>query len=295
MGVASRPLSAALCCASQAAVSGDSTNVFLMTASGLTVRIWNDAGISRRDSDGYVNATAMCQANGKRWENYHRCQRTQEYIAALSQHLGAVMGNPTTGIEPQSSFGAAVALNRATGLVHTIQGGTPALQGTWIHPRLAVDLARWISPAFAVWMDGWFLESVTTPQQPLQQALLEPQAEGVAVFAQTKRQAADLWRKAIQLEINSALSHRFGPHLTEPRLHHCRWMPVDPPITRDEVATVVLPHGGFTTHTVLDALNKPITRSNEMYTAAQLRELGFVKRRRHCDGQLAYIWHRVAA
>jgi hypothetical protein len=244
-----------------------------MTASGLTVRIWNDAGISRRDSDGFVNATQMAKANGKHLPHYMANDRTREYLEALSGSVGI----PTDR------------------LVATTMTGPNALRGTWIHPRLAVDLARWISPAFAVWMDGWFLESVTAPQQALQQPLPEPRVEGVAVFAQTKRQAADLWRKAIQLEINSALSHRFGPHLTEPRLHHCRWMPVDPPITRDEVATVALPHGGFTTHTVLEALNKPITRSNEMYTAAQLRELGFVKRRRHCDGHLAYIWHPVAA
>lgn len=40
-------------------------------------------------------------------------------------------------------------------------------RGTYVHPRLAIDLARWISPEFAVWMDGWFLDEVdsqtTTP------------------------------------------------------------------------------------------------------------------------------------
>lgn len=42
------------------------------------------------------------------------------------------------------------------------QGG-----GTWIHPQIAVDLARWISAPFAVWMDGWFLEqSETTESKP---------------------------------------------------------------------------------------------------------------------------------
>jgi len=52
-----------------------------------------------------------------------------------------------------------------------IQGGRPELQGTWIHPRLAVDLARWICPSFAVWMDGWFLESLgmTQPAPPAPQ------------------------------------------------------------------------------------------------------------------------------
>ena len=31
-------------------------------------------------------------------------------------------------------------------------------------PQAAVDLARWISAPFAVWMDGWFLESVQQAQ-----------------------------------------------------------------------------------------------------------------------------------
>lgn len=110
----------------------------------LITRTWNDTLISRRASDGYVNATAMCKAEGKRWNDYVRLDRTQEYIAALTEPScgAAVAGNPVTGIS----------------VIRTFQGGTPELQGTWIHPRLAVDLARWISPAFAVWMDGWFLE-----------------------------------------------------------------------------------------------------------------------------------------
>jgi hypothetical protein len=112
-----------------------------MNTSGLAVRVWNDTPISRRISDGYVNATAMCQANRKRWTLYQANARTQDYIAALA----AVVGIPTTD------------------LATSIQGGRPELQGTWIHPRLAVDLARWISPQFAVWMDGWFLESIQQP------------------------------------------------------------------------------------------------------------------------------------
>lgn len=109
------------------------------TASALTGREWNGTLISQRQADGYVNATAMCKANGKLWKNYHQNDRTQAYIAALA----GVAGIPATGND---------------GVVQTAKGGRPEIQGTWIHPRLAIDLARWISPEFAVWMDGWFLE-----------------------------------------------------------------------------------------------------------------------------------------
>ena len=124
---------------------------------GYESRDWQGTPIQRRASDGWVNATAMCQAGGKRWNNYERGERTQEYIAALQQALAA-----------ETPCAAAVALNRATlpSVIEVIRGGRPELQGTWIHPRLAVDLARWISPAFAVWMDGWFLESMQQPARP---------------------------------------------------------------------------------------------------------------------------------
>ncbi len=115
-----------------------------MNTPGIVVRTWNDAPITRRDSDGYADATAMCQANGKLWADYQRLGRTTDYIQALA----AATGLP------------------ADQLVLSVKGGPAHLQGTWIHPRLAVDLARWISPAFAVWMDGWFLEAAAGGGSP---------------------------------------------------------------------------------------------------------------------------------
>lgn len=113
-----------------------------MYASGIVVRTWNDAPISRRDSDGFADATAMCQAHDKLWGNYRQLDRTAEYIKALAA---------STGLAPDQ-------------LIVSTKGGPAHLQGTWIHPRLAVDLARWLSPDFAVWMDGWFLEQAQEPQ-----------------------------------------------------------------------------------------------------------------------------------
>jgi hypothetical protein len=79
----------------------------------------------------------MCRANGKRWTKYRESDRANEYLEALST-------------EARISVHALIE-SRAGG----VDGGE-----TWIHPRVAVDLARWISAPFAVWMDGWFLESL---------------------------------------------------------------------------------------------------------------------------------------
>jgi hypothetical protein len=101
----------------------------------LVSRSWNGTPISRRTSDGYVNVTAMCKANGKQWSKYRESDRCQTYLDALAE---------TSEI-------------RMFDLIESRQGQGG---GTWVHPQVAVDLARWISAPFAVWMDGWFLESI---------------------------------------------------------------------------------------------------------------------------------------
>ena len=114
----------------------------------LQTRSWNGTPIPRRTTDGYVNATAMCRANGKQWNDYFRTDRATLYMEAL---VGSA-GNPAD-------------------LFTTISTGANEGRGTWVHPQVAVDLARWISAPFAVWMDGWFLERTspqplpTTPEQ----------------------------------------------------------------------------------------------------------------------------------
>jgi hypothetical protein len=156
-----------------------------LTPKGMESRTWNGVEIQRRPSDGYVNATAMCKAYGKLFNDYRRLDRTTQYIAALERSMAetdcgaAVTGFPVTG-KPD--------------LVQTIQGGLPHLQGTWVHPRIAVDLARWLHPEFAVMMDGWFLESFTPkiaadatpapaplPKRPRQREVWEVGGPGVVV------------------------------------------------------------------------------------------------------------------
>ena len=51
-------------------------------------------------------------------------------------------------------------------MVSLYQSETGRNGGTWVHPQVAVDLARWTSAHFAVWMDGWFLESAGKPADP---------------------------------------------------------------------------------------------------------------------------------
>jgi hypothetical protein len=115
----------------------------------------------RRTVDGYVNATAMCRANNKQWSKYRESDRCQTYLEALAE---------TSGI-------------RMFDLIESRQGQGG---GTWVHPQVAVDLARWISAPFAVWMDGWFLESLQQAQ-PAPVVSPPPRLREVEVIALVER------------------------------------------------------------------------------------------------------------
>lgn len=92
--------------------------------------------VSQRSKDGYINATAMCKAAGKEWSNYRKNQNTSAFLDALASALRI----------------------RRTDLIQSIIGGPPALQGTWVHPQVAINLAQWLSPEFAVKVSEWVFD-----------------------------------------------------------------------------------------------------------------------------------------
>jgi hypothetical protein len=100
--------------------------------------------INQRAVDGYINATAICKACGKKFNDWHRLRVTEDFLKELSS---------VTGIP-------------ATELIQTVQGGTPYLQGAWIHPQVAINLGQWASPKFAVnvakWVFDWMSGKQTT-------------------------------------------------------------------------------------------------------------------------------------
>jgi hypothetical protein len=43
-------------------------------------------------------------------------------------------------------------------LIQSVKGGDPRFQGTWVHPQIAINLAQWASPKFAVLVSKWVFE-----------------------------------------------------------------------------------------------------------------------------------------
>ena len=98
--------------------------------------------VHQRETDGYINATQLCKAAEKLFANYRRNDSTEEFL----QELSSVMRI------------------RITELVQVTQGGLPNAQGTWVHPDVAINLAQWLSPRFAVQVSKWVRELLTKGQ-----------------------------------------------------------------------------------------------------------------------------------
>ena len=90
---------------------------------------FNGVSIAARD-DQYVNATEMCKACGKYWNHYWSNEQTQEFVKALALDTGIPVSK----------------------LILIVRGrGDAVRQGTWVHRKVAIHLAQWLSPQFAVW------------------------------------------------------------------------------------------------------------------------------------------------
>ena len=117
------------------------------TTEAIATKTYQGLVIERRASDGFFNATRICTAFKRKFTHYLETQRAAEFMDALARSLISKSGNPVL------DFGAV-----RVSLVQVQHGGVHS--GSWIHERLAVDLARWLSPDFAVWMDCWVLEAL---------------------------------------------------------------------------------------------------------------------------------------
>ena len=85
--------------------------------------------VEYRQRDERYDATLMCQSSGKGWKNYIKSRDAKDFLAELEATV------PIGAVDP------------------VIQdAGGNGQRHTWVCGEIAVDLARWISPKFGVFM-----------------------------------------------------------------------------------------------------------------------------------------------
>lgn len=86
------------------------------------------------NGQGMINATEMAKANGKLISDFFRLDSTNEYLKALSLSMRIPIDD----------------------MIIKKEGGNGG--GTWVHRKLAIRIAQWCSPKFAVQIDTWIEE-----------------------------------------------------------------------------------------------------------------------------------------
>ena len=104
-----------------------------------------------------VNATEMAKTFGKRPVDWLKYRQSQDFINSLAE-----VRNVTS-----------------VDLVKVIKGGNDKCnQGTWMHEDVALEFARWLSPAFAIWCNDRIKEllqyGMTATQPTLEQMIANP-------------------------------------------------------------------------------------------------------------------------
>ena len=109
-------------------------NIIVIEKKEHQVLILNDIVITSRIEDNYVNATQLCQAGNKKFNDWFRLDTTKELINVLESE---------TGIP-------------ASLLIDVKKGNSEKfIQGSWIHPDLSIQIAQWISPKFSIQVSKW--------------------------------------------------------------------------------------------------------------------------------------------
>lgn len=104
--------------------------------------------VEQRTQDGYINATELCKAAGKRWYNYVRTEETGHFLRALAEATGLSSDKLVQEVRVQ---------------------GVPS---TWVHPQVAVNLGQWLSPQFAVKISQWVQDWLEGKGPPAHSAAL---------------------------------------------------------------------------------------------------------------------------
>ena len=125
-----------------------------------------------RQTDGYFNATLMCQSAGKQIREYNRQKGTASFLKRLS----AIVGIATLDLV-------------------SITAGRNGERHTWVHRRVASHLAQWISPDFAVWVSE-LVEKFITGQITTEQS--QAAAAEVAAATTTAKGAIQRFPQLIQ-------------------------------------------------------------------------------------------------
>lgn len=138
-----------------------------------------------------VNATEMAKSFGKRPAKWLELPSTKEFLAALTDVR-------------KSDFA----------LIQTDKGGISGGGGTWMHEDVALEFARWLSPAFAIWCNDRIKELLKYGMTATQPTLDEMVNNPDLVIRMATQQKQEREEKARLEDENKRIIEETAPAVT---------------------------------------------------------------------------------
>lgn len=129
----------------------------------------NNVNITRRESDGYINATELCKAGGKLIAKYNENIRSKAFIKVLSLSIRI----------------------RIDELVKYTSGDNSS-RATWVHPQVAINIAQWISPEFDVQVSAWIYQLLAKGKVELENRSNLLQQENIRLLEEKKKSEEEI-------------------------------------------------------------------------------------------------------
>lgn len=116
------------------------------------------------DGQKMINATEMAKSFGKLPADFIRLKQTQDFIGVLESRYGNshngsshIPDSDTRNTPADEYYG-----NSHITSVFFTRPGNSELSGTWMHEKLALKFAAWLSPEFEFWVYDRIQELLTT-------------------------------------------------------------------------------------------------------------------------------------
>jgi phage antirepressor YoqD-like protein len=132
-----------------------------------------------------INATQMAKSFGKLPADWLKTSQTKDFIATYSDMKKIISAD----------------------LVRVTKGGSGE-QGTWMHEDVALEFARWLSPAFAIWCNDRIKELMKfgmTATQPTLEAMLDNPDLVIGLATKLKQQREENQRLVAENQQKQAL------------------------------------------------------------------------------------------
>lgn len=144
---------------------------------------YNGSPISFQKGDSVmVNATEMAKSFGKSPKDFLKTEQTKRFITALSE----------------------VKKILSSDLVRVIYGDNG---GTWMHEDVAIEFARWLNPAFAIWCNDRIKELLTvgmTATQPTLEQMIDNPDLVIKLATELKQKREEVLRLQMYSEQQQA-------------------------------------------------------------------------------------------